>query len=151
MSRAKETVSEEPSTTAVVKPGKRKRPSHDVGENLTKSRDREPPKELLGEAGVGDSIRHMNSTLTADHFAKYTKRYLGDLSNAELEGKYLPTRAFLDATGYETSRDLTSLPGFLEHITPGSETELKRTVEENGSPHTLLLTSSGIRAANITR
>lgn len=100
---------------------------------------------------IDDSIRQMDSSLLADYYAKQIKRHLGDLSTVELDGKYLPTTAFLNTSEFDESRTLLSVPSFLRQFTPGGGEELMTTVEAISSPHTLFVASSGLRAADLTR
>ena len=100
---------------------------------------------------VDDSITHMDSSLLADHFAKQIKRHFGDLSTVELDKKYLPAKAFLNTSEFESPRLLDCVPSFLEQFTPGGKDELMVTAESTSSPHTLFIASSGLRAADLTR
>ena len=106
----------------------------------------QPPAEDVDEA-----IGHMDSSLLADYFAKQIKRFLGDLSSAELDEKYLPASAFLNTSEFGSSRRIESIPSYLERFAPGGKEELTDTVESTSSPHTLFVTSSGLRAADLTR
>jgi len=100
---------------------------------------------------ANEAIGHMDNSLLSDHFAKQIKRHLGDLSTVELDEKYLPSAAFLDTSEFQSSRNLSNLPEYIEKFTPGGKDELKDTAEATSSPHTLFFASSGIRAADLTR
>jgi len=100
---------------------------------------------------IDEAIGHMDNSLLADHFAKQIRRHLGDLSTAELDEKYMPLKAFLNTSEFESTRNLSTLPQYIEKFTPGGRDELKDTVEATSSPHTLFIASSGIRAADLTR
>jgi protein CMS1 len=100
---------------------------------------------------IDEAIGHMDNSLLADHFAKQIRRHLGDLSIAELDEKYMPSKAFLNTSEFESTRNLSTLPQYIEKYTPGGRDELKDTVEATSSPHTLFIASSGIRAADLTR
>jgi protein CMS1 len=100
---------------------------------------------------IDEAIGHMDNSLLADHFAKQIRRHLGDLSIAELDEKYIPSKAFLNTSEFKSIRNLSTLPQYIEKFTPGGRDELKDTVEATSSPHTLFIASSGIRAADLTR
>jgi protein CMS1 len=76
---------------------------------------------------------------------------LGDLDTAELDEKYLPSKAFLNTSEFELGRNLSNLPKYIERFTPQGKDELRDSVEATSSPHTLFIASSGIRAADLTR
>jgi protein CMS1 len=112
------------------------------------------PRKLnrLPEAiDIDEAIGYMDNSLLADHFAKQIRRHLGDLSTVELEEKYMPLKAFLNTSEFESIRNLSTLPQYIEKFTPGGRDELKSTVDATSSPHTLFIASSGIRAADLTR
>jgi hypothetical protein len=100
---------------------------------------------------IDEAIGHMDNNLLADHFVKQIRRHLGDLSTAELDEKHMPLKAFLNTSEFESTRNLSTLPQYIEKFTPGGRDELKDTVEATSSPHTLFIASSGIRAADLTR
>jgi protein CMS1 len=100
---------------------------------------------------IDEAIGHMDNSLLADHFAKQIRRHLGDLNIVELDEKYMPVKAFLNTSEFESTRNLSTLPQYIEKFTPGGRDELKETVEATSSPHTLIIASSGIRAADLTR
>jgi protein CMS1 len=113
----------------------------------------EPGKlnRLLDVLDIDEAIGHMDNSLLADHFAKQVRRHLGDLSTVELDEKFMPSKAFLNTSEFESTRNLSSLPLYIEKFTPGGRDELAGTVEATSSPHTLFIASSGIRAADLTR
>ena len=100
---------------------------------------------------VNEAMRHLDNILLSDHFAKQIKRHLGDLSTVELNQKYLPSTAFLNTSEFDASRKQSTLPEYIKKFTPGGEDELKDTIRATSSPHTLVIASSGIRAADLTR
>ena len=102
-------------------------------------------------ADVNEAIRHLDNILLSDHFAKQIKRHLGDLSTVELDQKYLPSTAFLNTSAFDASRKQSTLPEYIKKFTLGGEDELKDTTGATSSPHTLVIASSGIRAADLTR
>lgn len=123
--------------------------------------------ELDLEAGINNAFSHMDSQLLADYIAQRTRRYESDLSSIELEDKYIPGRytinkilgfcsneysakAIGDTTSWNQPRTLDNLPGFLEKFA-GNSTKLWSASKKNGSPHTIIVTAAGLRAADIAR
>lgn len=99
---------------------------------------------------VDESIGKMDPALLADHVAKRIKRFFPDLSTIELEDKYLPQQIFYDTTDFELPRKLDNLPSFLERFS-GSADTLSSSSGSPGSPHTLVISASGLRASDVTR
>ena len=62
-------------------------------------------------------------------------------------------KAFLDTSTWKRLRTLQEMPNFVVHYNRGRGgiKSLSSTSKENGSPHTLVITSAGLRAADITR
>ncbi|PQE13464.1 Replication regulator protein [Rutstroemia sp. NJR-2017a WRK4] len=102
------------------------------------------------EAGVNLAIAKMDNHLLADYIARQTRRYENDLSSVELEDKYLPVTAIRDTTSWSKPRTLDNLPEFLEKFAE-NPTKLWSASKKNGSPHTIIVTSAGLRAADIAR
>lgn len=100
---------------------------------------------------VDENIAYMDNRLLADLFARQIKRHYNELTAVELNDLYLPSSAFRDTSDFSSTRHLDSLAAFLHDFTPGGKEALSTTCEETGNPHTLFMTSSGIRAAEITR
>ncbi|TVY48120.1 Protein CMS1 [Lachnellula occidentalis] len=132
-------------TNAVEAPaGKKKKPK-------TKAKAKEIEEDELDlEAGINKAFSHMNSQLLADYVAQRTRRYESDLSSIELEDKYIPAKAIKDTTVWDKERNLDNLPGFLEKFA-GNTTKLWSASKKNGSPHTIIVTAAGLRAAEIAR
>ena len=65
----------------------------------------------------------------------------------------LPEKAFLDTSDWHEQRTLDHLPSFLERFssTSGHTRNLSVVSKQKGAPHTIIVTSSGLRAADITR
>lgn len=59
--------------------------------------------------------------------------------------------AFLDTSEWAQERTLNQLPAFLERFTKQSRKALSKAPERMGSPHTIVITMAGIRAADVTR
>ncbi|KAI1611251.1 U3-containing 90S pre-ribosomal complex subunit-domain containing protein [Exophiala viscosa] len=102
------------------------------------------------QTSVDDTIALMDPALLADHFAKCIRKALPNSSAIELEESYLPTKSFHNTTTFEQPRTGPNLPAFLEHFSKIDKAKLSAS-EEKGSPHTIIVTSSGIRTADLTR
>jgi len=92
----------------------------------------------------------MNPTLLADHFAKCVRKCFSEKSEIEFEDDYLPTKSFLDTTTFDRVHTSANLPAFLEQFAEKGRAELS-TCEEKATPHTLVVTPSGIRTAFLNR
>jgi len=130
---------------------KRKRPSDDEG-----SANEQPQKKLTQaestngnqtEQTVYDKIVAKDGPGDlAERWTTAIKKHKGDLSTIELEDESLPAKVFTDTTDFSETRLVKNLPTFLEQYTKGGGEELKACAQETGRPHTILLTSSAIRA-----
>lgn len=133
---------------------KRKRGATDESmedSSIAKKPNTDTAKRRPGIDGdIDESIRHMDPALLADHLSKKIKRSFRDLSTLELEDKYLSQRIFSDTTSFDVTRSLENLPSFLEHISDCTE-DLSVSDEVPGSPHTIIVAASGLRAADVTR
>ncbi|PGH09518.1 protein CMS1 [Blastomyces parvus] len=113
----------------------------------------EDPKDADKKDGIDESIGKMDGPLLADFFAQQAKRHNSELTAVELADVYVPEQAFLDTTSWKSPRKLENLPTFLKVYSrkKGSPDSLSTAPEENGSPHTIVITLAGLRAADITR
>lgn len=102
------------------------------------------------QISVDETIAMMDPALLADHFAKCIRRALPNNSTIELEEKYLPTKSFQNTTTFESPRTGANLPAFLEQFSKTQEEEPSMS-DETGTPHTIVITPSGIRTADLTR
>ncbi|KAK7756653.1 Protein cms1 [Diatrype stigma] len=121
------------------------------------------------EAGVNKAIALMDSQLMADHIAQKTSRFGTDLSPIELSDLYISRTSPLsllsffgipnshslansirDSTSFQEIRTLEKLPQFLESCSEKSES-LGEAPKQNGSPHTIIVTGAGLRAADLVR
>ncbi|KZF24270.1 hypothetical protein L228DRAFT_245179 [Xylona heveae TC161] len=109
--------------------------------------------DLDTENGVNAALGKMDGSLLADYVAQRTKRFEGELSLVELEDRRLPEKAIRDTTSWEKPRTTATLPDFLEHYAAqfGRIKPLSKAPKEKGSPHTLVVTGAGLRAADLTR
>ncbi|KKZ64544.1 hypothetical protein EMCG_01423 [[Emmonsia] crescens] len=113
----------------------------------------EDPKDAGKKDGIDESIGKMDGPLLADFFAQQAKRHDSELTTVELDDVYVPEQAFLDTSSWKSPRKLENLPSFLKVYSrkKGSPESLSTAPEETGSPHTIVITLAGLRAADITR
>jgi protein CMS1 len=126
---------------------KRKRSSKDQRDEMVAPS--QPLKRRQVEGDIDESIAHMDASLLADHIAKNIRRFLRRTRGVELEDQYLPQKIFRDTSEFKMPRSLENLPTFLERF-GDSETGLSSDLNA-GSPRTLIVAASGIRAADLTR
>ncbi|EEP75624.1 conserved hypothetical protein [Uncinocarpus reesii 1704] len=108
-------------------------------------------KDADKKDSIDESIGKMDGKLLADYLAQKAKRHNKDLTAVELDDIYVPDYAFTDTTLWESPRTLENLPAFLKKYSPKKGSLLSQAAEANGSPHTLLVTLAGLRAADLTR
>lgn len=113
---------------------------------------------LDAEKGINTSIGQMDSGLLADYIAQRTRRFQPDLSLVEAEDWRLPEASIADSSRFEKDRITDNLPDFLEEFAvkksgkKGSKGDgVSWAPKEKGSPHTLVVTGAGLRAADLTR
>lgn len=104
-----------------------------------------PEQTLLDEAVAKEKPADL-----AGRFTKSIKQHEGDLSTIELEDRSLPAKAFRDTSDFAEARLVKNLPQFLEQYIEGGAETLK-TCNGTSSPHTLIITSSAIRAQDVLR
>ncbi|KAJ9608033.1 Protein cms1 [Cladophialophora chaetospira] len=92
----------------------------------------------------------LDPALLADHFANCIRKSFDTSSSIELEEQYLPSKAFLDTTGFDKNRIAANLPAYLERFSIEGKDGLS-TCKEKASPHTLVVTLSGMRTADLAR
>jgi len=77
------------------------------------------------------------------------------MSLVEAEDLHIPERAITDTTSWEKTRSTENLPGFMEQFAGSRRNKkgqkLLHAPEQRGSPHTLVVPSAGLRAADLTR
>ncbi|ORX91995.1 U3-containing 90S pre-ribosomal complex subunit-domain containing protein [Clohesyomyces aquaticus] len=104
--------------------------------------------DLDQELGVNRAFEKMDSQLLADYINSRTRHYGKELSSLELEDKFIPAHTIKDASSWTKPRTLENLAAFLKK----QSKDLKPTpAKPCGAPHTLIVTSSGIRAADTFR
>ncbi|KAF2265399.1 hypothetical protein CC78DRAFT_493591 [Lojkania enalia] len=104
--------------------------------------------DLDQELGVNRAFERMDSQLLADYINARTRLYGKDLSSVELEDRFISARNILDSNSWSEPRTLDNLAAFL---TKQSQKLKPAPAESKGAPHTLVVTASGIRAADTFR
>jgi len=61
-----------------------------------------------------------------------------------------PANSIGDTTSWDKPRTLDNIPGFLEKFA-GNSTKLWSASKKNGTPHTIIVTAAGLRAAETAR
>ncbi|KAF2440232.1 hypothetical protein P171DRAFT_419775 [Karstenula rhodostoma CBS 690.94] len=102
--------------------------------------------DLDQELGVNRAFEKMDSQLLADYVNARTRLYGKELSSVELEDRFVPTRTLRDTTSYTEPRTLESLAAFLKQQCKHIQATPK---ESRGAPHTLVISASGQRAADV--
>ncbi|KAL8985561.1 MAG: hypothetical protein Q9205_000763 [Flavoplaca limonia] len=140
---------------------KRKRGNAEI-ETLAHAKSPKPNKNNAESAkthltnlglGINTAISKMDTRLLADYVAQRTKRFGDDLSVVELEDLYIPEIAILDTKEWDQDRLAANLPDFLIYCAQQNQksTDLSQAPAKPGSPHTLVLTSAALRAADLSR
>ncbi|KAF7557051.1 hypothetical protein G7046_g6138 [Stylonectria norvegica] len=102
------------------------------------------------ELGLNTLFARMDNQLLADHIAQRLARFGTELSPVEISDLTLSAGSIQDTTSWKETRTLEKLPDFLEKVAESPES-LARSSKKKGSPHTLIVTGAGLRAANIVR
>ncbi|KAI5300084.1 ribosomal protein S15 [Ascosphaera pollenicola] len=108
-------------------------------------------KDTDKKDGINESIGKMNGPLLADFLAKQIQRHNKEMTAVELNDLYIPEGAFKDTSSWQETRNLENLPSFLKSQWPNGGKNLSIAPEQKGSPHTLVITAAGLRAADLTR
>ncbi|KAL2816904.1 U3-containing 90S pre-ribosomal complex subunit-domain containing protein [Aspergillus granulosus] len=128
------------------------------GKNKKDKKDQEDkPKVARGEplvkerkGGMDEAIGKMDGRLLADHFVQKAKRHNKELTAVELSDLSVPDSAFLDTSSFDSPRTLEKLPDFLKAFSPKGVSLLDSS-EQKGTPHTLVVSPAGLRAADVVR
>lgn len=112
--------------------------------------DDDDEKDMLKDEGIDPSVSQMDGRLLSDYFAQRARKFNQQLTPMELEDVSVPESAFLDTTSFAKRRGMDQLPEFTKTFTPPSK-DLSDAAEESGSPHTIVVTASGIRAVDLVR
>ncbi|EPE04451.1 hypothetical protein F503_03513 [Ophiostoma piceae UAMH 11346] len=102
--------------------------------------------------GLNRAIGRMDPEAAAAYLARQTKRYGSDLSEVELADLSIDAAAFQDTSAaYDKDRTLDNLSDFLETVVAGGRQTMQASSKTNGSPHTIVVTGAGMRAADLVR
>ncbi|KAJ5692176.1 Protein CMS1, partial [Penicillium macrosclerotiorum] len=118
-----------------------------------KKNKQQPEQDVKSQdrkSGVDESIGKMDGRLLADYFAQRAQKLDKELSAVELSDLSIPDSAFLDTSSFTEPRSLDKLPDFLKAFSPKGA-DLSKASETKGSPHTLVVSSAGLRAADVVR
>ncbi|KAI4870299.1 U3-containing 90S pre-ribosomal complex subunit-domain containing protein [Hypoxylon rubiginosum] len=132
-----------------AKSKKRHRDPETGAKKRRKSAFDEDEEYLDLEAGVNKKIALIDNLLLADHLAKKVRRFGTDLTPVELSRLDISPSYITDTSSFLKARSLDNLPEFLEQF--ADPKKLGEAPKTNGSPHTLIVTSAGLRAADIVR
>ena len=102
------------------------------------------------ELGVNKGFAQMDSQLLADYVDQKTRQFEKELSSVELEDRHIAASWITDTTAYDKPRTMENLPSFLEKYVQ-NPTKLWGASKKNGTPHTIVITGAGQRAADLAR
>ncbi|KAB8207403.1 U3-containing 90S pre-ribosomal complex subunit [Aspergillus parasiticus SU-1] len=124
---------------------KKDKPQQDASE-----KEQRDTKQTETKGGIDEAIGKMDGRLLADHFMQKAKRHNKELTAVELSDLSVPESSFLDTSSFDLPRQLEKLPAFLKAFSPKGS-DLSKSSEEKGTPHTLVVCASGLRAADAVR
>ncbi|KAF2131977.1 hypothetical protein P153DRAFT_364440 [Dothidotthia symphoricarpi CBS 119687] len=104
--------------------------------------------DLDQELSVNHAFERMDGQLLADYVNSRTRLYGKDLSSVELEDKFIAARTVQDSVSWTEPRTTDNLSAFLKAQCGKLESTPPKPA---GAPHTIVVTASGIRAADICR
>lgn len=97
-----------------------------------------------------EAISKRDPVLLADFFAQKIAKHYGDSTTLEQQDIGISTDWIRDTTDFESPHTADSLPSFLERFVNGGKDVLTNSPSE-GTPSTLVISSSGIRVADVVR
>jgi protein CMS1 len=109
------------------------------------------PKVTESKGSINEDIGKMDGGLLADHLMQKSKRHNKNLTSVELSDLSIPDVAFLDTSSFDAPRQLDQLPAFLKAFSPNKGAGLAQASEAKGTPHTLVVSPGGLRAADVVR
>ncbi|KAL4805484.1 U3-containing 90S pre-ribosomal complex subunit-domain containing protein [Aspergillus unguis] len=130
------------------KGGKGKKDKNDQADKPKAPRGEPLEKERKGT--VDEAIGKMDGRLLADHFVQKAKRHNKELTAVELSDLSVPDSAFLDTSSFTSPRTIEKLPDFLKAFSPKGA-NLADSSEQKGTPHTVVISPAGLRAADVVR
>ncbi|KAB8236814.1 hypothetical protein ETB97_011323 [Aspergillus alliaceus] len=131
------------------KPKPNKKGGKDKTEDAPQKEQRDT-KQTETKGGIDEAIGKMDGRLLADHFMQKAKRHNKELTAVELSDLSVPESSFLDTSSFDSPRQLENLPAFLKAFSPKGS-DLSKPSVEKGTPHTLVVSPSGLRAADAVR
>ncbi|KAI1080550.1 U3-containing 90S pre-ribosomal complex subunit-domain containing protein [Whalleya microplaca] len=133
------------------KPKSKKRPREDEGSSRKRRKQAQldDDADLDLDAGLNTKIASFGNLLLADHLAKQIRRFGTDLDPLELSRLDTSPNSIKDTTSFQKPRNLDNLPEFLEAF--ADPKKLGEAPKQNGSPHTIIVTGAGLRAADVVR
>ncbi|KAI1351090.1 U3-containing 90S pre-ribosomal complex subunit-domain containing protein [Xylaria sp. FL0043] len=138
------------SLASKARPKKRSREDDGGSRKRRKSAFEQEDFDLDLEAGLNTKIASLDNMLLADHLAQKTRRFGTDLKPVELSALDISPNAIKDSSSFSKPRNLENLPAFLEAHAKDPKA-LGDAPKENGSPHTIIVTGAGLRAAELAR
>ncbi|KAM5452464.1 Protein cms1 [Microsporum audouinii] len=141
----------ENTTTAASSQQPSKKKKKKRSKNAKNGNEYDINKVMGKDGGIDESIGKMDGKLLGDYFVQRVKRHNKNLTAVELDDFYIPEHAFLDTSSWDSSRELETMPSFLKAFSPEKGASLSKASETKGSPHTLVVTLAGLRAAEISR
>ena len=118
-------------------------------ETVSKKPESAPTKERK-PATYDASIAMKDPALLADLFAQTVAKHYGDSTVIEQQDISISKQALQDTTDFDKPHISANLPAYLEQFVAGGKAGLSKS-ETEGTPNTLIVTSSGIRVADLTR
>ncbi|MCJ1469929.1 hypothetical protein MMC07_008573 [Pseudocyphellaria aurata] len=149
-------------TVPFLQTSKRTRGDHDdtrlSDKSVIKRRKRqrvhpEVQQALDLDRGINVAIGRMDARSIRNYVAQHTIRLQAELSAVELENLLISESAFRDTSDWTKPRLLEHLPEFLDHYSSLSDASKKLATasQKLGAPHTLVIVSAALRAANVAR
>ncbi|KAF9872256.1 hypothetical protein CkaCkLH20_10348 [Colletotrichum karsti] len=105
---------------------------------------------LNEELGINEAFAVMDNQLLADYTAQKLTRFATELSPVEVSDLSISANAIKDTTSWTEPRSTPNLPAFLEKFAEKPE-KLPTAPEKKGTPHTIVVTAAGLRAADLVR
>ena len=115
---------------------------------LSSKRDPAPPRPEQTE--YDETLAPRDPSLLSDTFSQAIKRHYGDSTSIEQGDLHLASRAFKDTTSFGNPRVAKEIPEYIKTFLNAVDDD-PSTCKEAGAPHTIIVASSGIRVADLTR
>ncbi|MCJ1403899.1 hypothetical protein MMC11_007122 [Xylographa trunciseda] len=109
--------------------------------------------DLHFENGFNNALGGLDRHLLADYIIQKTRKFTDNLRLGDLEENRIPLHAVRDTSNWQQPRTLENLPEFIRECSSnvGELKSLATSPKMKGSPHTIVVTAAGLRAADITR